>query len=665
MENAKNMETVFRQNHLLSIILNDLQETKNMDSLALTSTFFYKLINRIEKRKKVYDEDCLYRIHIFNKNGKEYFLVCNYNRHLPLRFYNFDEEIIYLQQLPKDFLRYDNEVIIIIDDQLDNISEEDVEKFVTKLSKFIDNLFNLFINANMLTFALSMPGVRSFVIGRIINQLKSNKIEKIKLIGEDIFQKFDDRKSLLFDDIFCNLPNMKELKISGYIFNRNKKNWNDNKNLLNNIFKSLSNKNNCLLNFENIECNTGNEFFKRLLKLAKKYNIQYNAIMMVSLANNDTKNIIINDNFDPTNISNSIYNLLNKTPIKSDDNTDEITDTDKKKKTLGDLYTKLNDDISVDETCSTNSVDTMEHHDQCDSESPIDKGNNDDSQNAASCNRPAGRKKTHAVWNFFKDLKDVDPEANGAMCLHCDWKGIEKGPNNLKIHLKKSHTEDGIYSQYCDAVAKTPTQPYSKRKRNTDIGDSNGKNPKVAKTNNIDSLNFLSLFDSITGNPNGEDEQENETSLKMPLFDNLQKAFNLDALTVGESQNLNPLWLAASINQQTLLNNIINIKKDGVGSCQGQSDDNYLSIFPILAKDLNLMMTYIYNNYHEFTFSSKSLNRSSDGINKTIKVKDINNELKMYLTEDGILQEIGTFEKVDKNQLMWAVRVKMQAILFN
>lgn len=53
---------------------------------------------------------------------------------------------------------------------------------------------------------------------------------------------------------------------------------------------------------------------------------------MVSLANNDTKNIILNDNFDPTNISNSIYNLLNKTPTKSDDNNDEITDIDKKKK---------------------------------------------------------------------------------------------------------------------------------------------------------------------------------------------------------------------------------------------------------------------------------------------------------------------------------------------
>lgn len=55
---------------------------------------------------------------------------------------------------------------------------------------------------------------------------------------------------------------------------------------------------------------------------------------MVSLANNDTKNIILNDNFDPTNISNSIYNLLNKTPTKSDDNNDEITDIDKKKKNI-------------------------------------------------------------------------------------------------------------------------------------------------------------------------------------------------------------------------------------------------------------------------------------------------------------------------------------------
>uniref|UniRef100_A0A0K0FQH9 BED-type domain-containing protein n=1 Tax=Strongyloides venezuelensis TaxID=75913 RepID=A0A0K0FQH9_STRVS len=401
--------------------------------------------------------------------------------------------------------------------------------------------------------------------------------------------------------------------------------------------------------------------------------------MMVSLANNDTKNMILSDNFDTKNISNSIYNLLTQASSKTDDNCDD--ETDKRKKSLGDLYIKLNDDISVDETCSTNSNDAMEQHDQCESQSPTDKGHPDDSQNGASCNRPAGRKKTHAVWNFFKDLKDVDPEANGAMCLHCDWKGIEKGPNNLKIHLKKAHTEDGIYSQYCEAVARTPTQPYSKRKRNTESMEGNAKVPKLVKTKNIESINFLSLFDSITNKNNTEDEQENETSLKIPIFDNLQKALTLDALTnmtnvekkpvidgssISESQNLNPLWLAASINQQTLLNNIINInKKDGVTSCQVQLDDNYLSIFPNLAKELNLMMTYIYNNYHEFTFTLKKVNGSSDGSHKSCIIKDVNNELKMYLSENGLLQEIATFEKVDKNQLMWAVRVKMQAILFN
>uniref|UniRef100_A0A0K0EBG4 Uncharacterized protein n=1 Tax=Strongyloides stercoralis TaxID=6248 RepID=A0A0K0EBG4_STRER len=276
MENARNMEIVFEQYHLASMILNDLEETKDMDSLAMSCRFFYSLINGIKRQKIIYDEDCLYRIHNFYRNGKELFLVCNYNRYLPLKFFKFDEEIENLKLLPINSLKYDNEVIIIIDNQLDNISNEGVEELVQKLSKFIDNLFDLFINANMLTLALSVPGIRSFVIGRIIKQLRSKKIEKIKLIADDIFQKFDDRKSLLFNDIFSNLCNLKELKISGYILNRSKKNWKNNKNLIKNIFKSLSYKNNFLLNFENIECGSENEFFKKLLNLSMKYNLHFN-----------------------------------------------------------------------------------------------------------------------------------------------------------------------------------------------------------------------------------------------------------------------------------------------------------------------------------------------------------------------------------------------------
>uniref|UniRef100_A0A0K0E354 BED-type domain-containing protein n=1 Tax=Strongyloides stercoralis TaxID=6248 RepID=A0A0K0E354_STRER len=68
--------------------------------------------------------------------------------------------------------------------------------------------------------------------------------------------------------------------------------------------------------------------------------------------------------------------------------------------------------------------------------------------------RSAGRKKTHPVWQFFKDLKDCGLDENGVICLNCDWKGDDKSPNNLKTHLKRCHEHDGIYEKFTQALAK-------------------------------------------------------------------------------------------------------------------------------------------------------------------------------------------------------------------
>uniref|UniRef100_A0A0N5A545 BED-type domain-containing protein n=1 Tax=Parastrongyloides trichosuri TaxID=131310 RepID=A0A0N5A545_PARTI len=68
--------------------------------------------------------------------------------------------------------------------------------------------------------------------------------------------------------------------------------------------------------------------------------------------------------------------------------------------------------------------------------------------------RSAGRKKTHPVWQFFKDLKDCGLDENGVICLNCDWKGDDKSPNNLKTHLKRCHEHDGVYEKFTQALAK-------------------------------------------------------------------------------------------------------------------------------------------------------------------------------------------------------------------
>ncbi|CAB3403343.1 unnamed protein product [Caenorhabditis bovis] len=61
--------------------------------------------------------------------------------------------------------------------------------------------------------------------------------------------------------------------------------------------------------------------------------------------------------------------------------------------------------------------------------------------------RNAGRKKSHPVWEFFRDLKDTNG-VGGVMCLHCAWNGDDRSPNNLRTHLKKFHTDDGIFAKF-------------------------------------------------------------------------------------------------------------------------------------------------------------------------------------------------------------------------
>ncbi|KAI1698040.1 BED zinc finger domain-containing protein [Ditylenchus destructor] len=69
--------------------------------------------------------------------------------------------------------------------------------------------------------------------------------------------------------------------------------------------------------------------------------------------------------------------------------------------------------------------------------------------------RSAGRKKSHPVWTFFSDLRDLHG-VGGVICLHCNWSGDDRSPNNLKTHLKRFHHDDGVYHRFTKALAQLP-----------------------------------------------------------------------------------------------------------------------------------------------------------------------------------------------------------------
>uniref|UniRef100_A0A1I7U534 BED-type domain-containing protein n=1 Tax=Caenorhabditis tropicalis TaxID=1561998 RepID=A0A1I7U534_9PELO len=79
--------------------------------------------------------------------------------------------------------------------------------------------------------------------------------------------------------------------------------------------------------------------------------------------------------------------------------------------------------------------------------------NNGSTSSPSAWARNAGRKKSHPVWDFFRDMKD-STGAGGVICLHCTWSGDDRSPNNLRTHLKKFHSDDGIFNRFSEKLAK-------------------------------------------------------------------------------------------------------------------------------------------------------------------------------------------------------------------
>uniref|UniRef100_A0A914I7C0 BED-type domain-containing protein n=1 Tax=Globodera rostochiensis TaxID=31243 RepID=A0A914I7C0_GLORO len=54
------------------------------------------------------------------------------------------------------------------------------------------------------------------------------------------------------------------------------------------------------------------------------------------------------------------------------------------------------------------------------------------------------------------DLRDSNG-IGGVSCMHCDWTGDDRSPNNLKTHLKRCHDTDGVFKQFTLNMALPPS----------------------------------------------------------------------------------------------------------------------------------------------------------------------------------------------------------------
>ncbi|ETN68244.1 hypothetical protein NECAME_15936 [Necator americanus] len=66
--------------------------------------------------------------------------------------------------------------------------------------------------------------------------------------------------------------------------------------------------------------------------------------------------------------------------------------------------------------------------------------------------------------------KEIDG-VGGVVCLHCSWQGDDRSPNNLRTHLKKFHSSDGVFARFSEKLAQVPVSaPYPHPRPTLSIG---------------------------------------------------------------------------------------------------------------------------------------------------------------------------------------------------
>ncbi|GMR42927.1 hypothetical protein PMAYCL1PPCAC_13122 [Pristionchus mayeri] len=341
--------------------------------------------------------------------------------------------------------------------------------------------------------------------------------------------------------------------------------------------------------------------------------------------------------------------------------------------------------------------------------------------------RNAGRKKSHPVWEFFRDLK-LENGSSSVLCLHCGWTGEDRSPNNLRTHLKKSHSHDGIFHKFSEKLANTPTQPYVKRVRAGGILHSQQSTVQQLQQTlqqlpgsdviNIDEMmsNFL---DSI---PKMEEVINITASFSTPA-DNDDDVTNGDANELVNSRSSSspstsdpapPSSPALSVNNQanaavtvtpipvptTTVQNLGEISISGLNSMMMASspllfmsaalanastatpppssssssssfippfsltDASCVAILMKMAVDLDLTFAFHKRRGEaEITFESNRTAEKSGGRGKIVALADIGKDIRVSERVNGANTESELWTKTDVQQFQWAIRGKCTKLL--
>ncbi|CEF65765.1 Hypothetical protein SRAE_2000044100 [Strongyloides ratti] len=103
------------------------------------------------------------------------------------------------------------------------------------------------------------------------------------------------------------------------------------------------------------------------------------------------------------------------------------------------------------------------------------------------------------------------------------------------------------------------------------------------------------------------------------------------------------------------------------GSTNFTLSDNFcIQSLISIAKDMNIALTYTSDstNIDEFTLSCKGPLNTPNFLKKSVVLKDFPDEIKIYERTGDMLSESEAWRKTEWSQMQWALRGKVQNILF-
>uniref|UniRef100_A0A0N4Z7D5 F-box domain-containing protein n=1 Tax=Parastrongyloides trichosuri TaxID=131310 RepID=A0A0N4Z7D5_PARTI len=298
MDQTKIVNDAMSQKHILRNILTNLESLEDMTNIGMINKCIYLEASKIGVRKYLDLETPYYNIYFkINKETSDIKIYCKSSK---LITSTIDEEIQRLRGLKMENLEKSTNITIWFTGCSCNVNCFNEDIITNECAKFIDSLFDIFINAHILRIHLSTTSNIKYFQLLILQKLTSKNIKIIKGITIESIINYIQEKNIYDTNIFYQLPNLKHLWINLVGDKISLLRTNEFNEQLSTFFSFLSPKN-CQVTLSDFYKNNGNDVLIKLINLCEKNKLKVNIdgfpnTCLKCLIRGSYKNIFFNRN---------------------------------------------------------------------------------------------------------------------------------------------------------------------------------------------------------------------------------------------------------------------------------------------------------------------------------------------------------------------------------